>query len=243
MGRFIFCACAVECLFLSTLLPVVFGFVRNVGLPLQRTRESYLSSSFLRPFATTTGENQDEFRDGENSRRQLFKHAATVGMGLLAGSLNSEEALAAPPIAIIAEELGYFPVTNSANETVYIPKRIKRQSSDQAIQLARKLRESGAVMYTAFWCPHCARQRELWGREAFAELRNVECAPKGYNAQPGICFAKQVDGYPTLILGNGKVISGERDLADLAKEIGFKGFQEKLETNIPPPLGSSACKQ
>ena len=100
----------------------------------------------------------------------------------------------APPIAIIAEELGYFPVTNSKDETVYVPKRIQRKSSDQAVALARKLRESGAVLYTAYWCPHCARQRELWGREAWKELRNVECAPKGFNAQPGICMAKYVDG-------------------------------------------------
>lgn len=149
---------------------------------------------------------------------------------------------AAPPIAVIAEELGYFPVTNADHETIYVPKRIKRESSDQAIQLARKLRESGAVVYTAFWCPHCARQKELFGREAWKEVRNVECAPKGYNAQPGICLAKQVDGYPTMILGNGKRISGERSLSDIAREVGFNGFKDDLETNVPPPLGSSACR-
>ena len=81
-----------------------------------------------------------------------------------------------------------------ADKTVYVPKRIQRESSDQAVALARKLRQSGAVLYTAYWCPHCARQRELWGSEAWKELRNVECAPKGFNAQPGICMAKSVDG-------------------------------------------------
>ena len=123
--------------------------------------------------------------------RQTLEATAILGAATCWGPLSAGSA---PPIAIIAEELGYFPVTNSKDETVYVPKRIQRKSSDQAVALARKLRESGAVLYTAYWCPHCARQRELWGREAWKELRNVECAPKGFNAQPGICMAKYVDG-------------------------------------------------
>lgn len=156
--------------------------------------------------------------------------------------LQPQTAEAAPPIAVIAEELGYFPVTNTKNETVYVPKRIKRQSSEQAVQLAKKLTESGAVTYTAFWCPHCQRQKELWGQEAWKQLRNIECSPKGYNAQPGLCLAKRVDGYPTMILGSGKRLSGELSLSAVAKELGYKGFNEDLETNVPPALGSSACK-
>jgi hypothetical protein len=31
-------------------------------------------------------------------------------------------------------------------------------------------------------------------------------------------------------------------LADSAKAIGFSGFREELEENLPPPLGSSSCK-
>jgi hypothetical protein len=133
------------------------------------------------------------------SRRNLgrtFVGRITGIFGLGAVLLESTvpTASAAPPIAVIAEELGYFPVSDANQETVYVPKRIRRESTDQAIQLARQLRASGAVSYTAFWCPHCARQRELWGREAWKELQNLECASKGYNAQPAVCFAKQVDG-------------------------------------------------
>ena len=45
-----------------------------------------------------------------------------------------------------------------------------------------------------------------------------------------------------MILGNGKRISGEQSLADVAKEVGFKGFRQELETNLPPLLGSAACR-
>jgi hypothetical protein len=179
------------------------------------------------------------FRVNRRSFAQVF---ASVVTGISTGLLKQEKASAAPPFAIIAEELGYFPVTNSKGETVNVPKRINRASSEQALKLATALKEKGAVVYTAYWCPHCARQKELFGREAWHQLiPNVECAPKGYNSQSNLCFAKHVDGYPTWVVG-GKDISGERPLADIAKAIGFSGFREELEENLPPPLGSSSCK-
>lgn len=49
-------------------------------------------------------------------------------------------ASAAPPIAIIAEELGYFPVTNRHGKTTYVPARVKRSSTDQAVLLAKYLK-------------------------------------------------------------------------------------------------------
>jgi hypothetical protein len=45
-----------------------------------------------------------------------------------------------------------------------------------------------------------------------------------------------------MILGNGKRLSGELSLSELAKEVGFRGFREELETDLPPSLGSTACK-
>lgn len=153
---------------------------------------------------------------------------------------------AAPPVSVIAEELGYFPITktSSSGETVRImvPKRISRTSSTQAIRLAEFLKTKDTTVFTAYWCPHCARQRELFGREAWAILRNVECSPGGYQANPAICLKNQVDGYPTWKIGK-QVIGGERDLADIAKAVGFVGFDPALEENVPPPLGSSQCRQ
>ena len=183
--------------------------------------------------------------DRRSSVTKLVQWAGLGSLSLLAAAITlPTSAQAAPPIAIIAEELGYFPVTNSQGTTVYVPKRIQRESSAQAMQLAQALQDQGAVIYTAYWCPHCARQKELFGRQAWSLIRrNVECAPQGYNAQPAVCVANKVDGYPTWVLKNGKRISGERPLSVLAKEIGYTGsFDEELEQNVPPPLGSSACK-
>ena len=179
---------------------MVSAFCTSAARSLAATRDTRPSedSSSCCLLASANEEHQQANNDNltaalsSTSRRNFAAQlGGIVGASLLA---PSDEVQAAPPIAIIAEELGYFPVTNAEKETVYVPKRIQRESTEQAVQLARQLRASGAVSYTAYWCPHCARQRELWGRQAWNELRNVECAPKGYNAKPAICLAKNVDG-------------------------------------------------
>ena len=171
------------------------------------------------------------------NRRQLLQSGASL---LVAAAATA--ARAAPPIAIIAEELGYFPVTNKAGETVYIPKRVQRESSDQATELARRLRQQGVVMAGTYWCPHTSRQKELFGREAWQNINYVECSSKGYNGNAGYCLTNKVEGYPTWVFKNGKQISGERPLSLLAQEVGMTNFREELETNLPA-LPGSACKQ
>ena len=93
-------------------------------------------------------------------RRDFLSRICLGAAGLATASLvspilgsgtatNQQVAQAAPPIAVIAEELGYFPVQNRAGDLVYVPKRVQRESSDQAIELAKKMSEKGAVMYGA----------------------------------------------------------------------------------------------
>jgi len=202
--------------------------------------------SSLETNVTDIYDSDDAPFDTVHRRSFLSRIGLAITTGLAVMQLpdqrnSNNEALAAPPIAVIAEELGYFPVTSSKNgETMYIPKRVQRASSEQAIALAKKLADKGVVMYGAFWCPHCARQKELFGREAFQYITYVECAPRGYSAQPLICNSKNVDGYPTWVFRDKTVLSGERPLDDFAKQVNFK-FDPKLEKNVPPPLGGGSC--
>jgi hypothetical protein len=100
-----------------------------------------------------SSDSSDDNGEQTPLRRILFSFLgkSVVGGALLLSSttLQHQAAWAAPPIAVIAEELGYFPVQNKAGEVVYVPRRIQRQSSDQAIELAQKLSQAGAVMYGA----------------------------------------------------------------------------------------------
>jgi glutaredoxin len=98
---------------------------------------------------------------------------------------------------------------------------IQRPSSRQEIGLAQHLRKIGARMYSAYWCPFCQRQKELFGREAFAQIDHVECDPKGENARPQLCQAAGVRGYPTWVI-RGRSYPGLRSLEQLAAISGYK---------------------
>ena len=112
----------------------------------------------------------------------------------------------------------------------------------QLIELSKLLQDKGVVMAGTYWCPHTTRQKELFGKEAFTNIRYIECAPKGYNSNPMFCIAKQIDGYPTWIFPDGTQISGERPLSVLASAVGMKNFNDNIEQNVPPLLGSESCK-
>ncbi|MCP9809831.1 vitamin K epoxide reductase family protein [Cyanobium sp. HWJ4-Hawea] len=94
-------------------------------------------------------------------------------------------------------------------------------STPQAVALAEHLSATGAVMYSAYWCPHCHEQKELFGREATAKLKVIECAADGQNSQKALCEAKKIDGFPSWEI-NGKLDSGVKPLAKLADLSGFK---------------------
>ena len=179
------------------------------------------------------------FEGSEVSRRQwLHQSLATIVGTTFVGNLGVDSATAAPPIEVIAEELGYFPVQNRNGELVYVPQRVKRASTDQAVELAKRMTEKGISMYGAYWCPHCSRQKELFGAEAWSYIDYVECSPKGYGFK-GMC--KNVDGYPTFMDKRRKVnFSGERSLADLAQQVGFTAFDPSLEGEVP--MVGTACK-
>ena len=99
---------------------------------------------------------------------------------------------------------------------------VQAESSPAKLELAEFLTSSGARMYTAYWCPHCHEQKELFGRQATEKLTVIECAPDGRNSQKALCDAKKIEGYPTWEI-NGKLDSGVKPLQKLAELSGYKG--------------------
>jgi uncharacterized membrane protein len=99
---------------------------------------------------------------------------------------------------------------------------VQAVSSPAKIALADHLTAAGARLYTAYWCPHCHEQKELFGREASARLTVIECAPDGRNSQKALCDQKKIDGYPTWEI-NGKLDSGVKQLPRLADLSGYRG--------------------
>ncbi|MEM9264843.1 MAG: hypothetical protein AAGA46_04910 [Cyanobacteria bacterium P01_F01_bin.13] len=96
-------------------------------------------------------------------------------------------------------------------------------------QLAEYLSSAGAKMYGAYWCPHCARQKQLFGRAAEL-LPYVECDIRGVNAQVDLCNAIGINAYPTWQI-NGAFYLGTQPLNRLAIISGFEETSDQVDIN------------
>jgi hypothetical protein len=81
------------------------------------------------------------------------------------------------------------------------------------------IKDSGALFYGAFWCPHCNNQKKEFGDSAYL-LPYVECSQPDGKGQLDICKQSGIKGYPTWVFKDGSRQSGEVKLSDLAVRTG-----------------------
>lgn len=139
-------------------------------------------------------------------RGQLIFRSVLVGLLVLLAGLGWSAAVGRPESSLAKG--APIPVASS--------------STPGTIALAEHLTRSGARMYSAYWCPHCHEQKELFGKEAAAKLTVIECAPDGLDSQEALCRSKNIQGYPSWEI-DGKLDSGVKPLARLAEMSGYKG--------------------
>jgi thiol-disulfide isomerase/thioredoxin len=96
---------------------------------------------------------------------------------------------------------------------------------------AQCLKDEGATFYGAFWCPHCQRQKALFGSAA-SKLPYVECSTPDGQGQLQVCIDKEITNYPTWEFADGSRLTGERSLAELAEK-----------TSCQLPSGGSAPEE
>lgn len=140
---------------------------------------------------------------------QLFFSGIIVGVLVLIATLG-----------VYANVNGAPGGTSTANGNV--GPAVTTTSGQAEIALAQHLQASGAKMYSAYWCPHCHEQKQLFGQQAMASLPYVECAPDGANAQTALCQEKGIPGFPTWEI-DGQFYSGTRTLNELAQLSGYQG--------------------
>ena len=99
--------------------------------------------------------------------------------------------------------------------------RVTSESTQESIEFAKYLKNKGVVKYSAYWCPNCLNQSELFGKQAYKELNVVECANDGKNSQTQLCIDKKIKGFPTWEI-NGKLILGVLTLKELSILTGYK---------------------
>lgn len=85
---------------------------------------------------------------------------------------------------------------------------------------AQCLTDKGAKMYGAWWCPHCAAQKEIFG-SSFSKVNYVECSPNGSKTFSQMCQdTPGFNGTPTWIFSDGSALSGEQTLQALGDKTG-----------------------
>lgn len=145
---------------------------------------------------------------------QLFFTGFVVGMLVLVGTL------------------GVYANVNNPRAATGGDYAITTDSGASEVALAQHLKTVGAKMYGAFTCPHCQNQKHLFGQEAASQLNYIECHPEGKNAQPELCEAAKIQGFPTWEI-NGQFYQGEKTLQELADLSGYQGsrnFQNAPES-------------
>jgi uncharacterized membrane protein len=153
-------------------------------------------------------------------RGQLFFTGIIVGMITLIGALGVYANVNNPVANGSADNSIVQPPAGRPPSNAGWP--ISTSSGEAEIALAQHLTAVGAKNYSAYWCPHCHEQKELFGREAVSEIDYVECDPSGKNPRPQLCQAAQIPGYPTWII-NGEQYPGVRSLSELAALSGYQG--------------------
>ena len=109
---------------------------------------------------------------------------------------------------------------NLSNEKV--SPQITTVSSRGKINFAKYLYDNNIVMYSAYWCPHCNDQKQLFGKKAVEELIIVECAKDGKDNQYKLCQEKGIEGFPSWEINN-QIYSGTRSLNELAEMTNYDG--------------------
>ena len=84
---------------------------------------------------------------------------------------------------------------------------------------AKCLAAKQAKMYGLYWCPHCAEQKEMFGK-AFQYVPYVECAIKGSRELAPACTAAKVKLFPSWQFGATPPKEGVFQMQELSDKTG-----------------------
>ncbi len=110
-------------------------------------------------------------------------------------------------LLIIISVLTVFAFTSCKSEPV----------DGQYAKVAQCLSEKGVKFYGAYWCGHCANQKELFGDD-FKYVDSYECDARGKEANPEACAEAGIQAYPSWFFPGQGVITGTRPIEELAKK-------------------------
>lgn len=84
---------------------------------------------------------------------------------------------------------------------------------------AQCLTDKEVKFYGAYWCPHCATQKEMFG-SSFQYVNYVECSLPNKAGQTEVCIQAKIESYPTWEFDDGSRVTGVQSLQQLALQSG-----------------------
>jgi glutaredoxin len=110
------------------------------------------------------------------------------------------------------------------------------------MKLARALKREHVTMYGTHWCGFCNRERQAFGKEAFALVDYVECDAGGVGGDPQRCYDAGVEAYPSWIVGSSQKDGSAPPSKDAKRATGAQGLDglERLVGLPSPPLAAPA---
>lgn len=107
-------------------------------------------------------------------------------------------------------------------------------------EFAQCLKDQGAQFFGAFWCPHCQKEKAMFGSSK-KYLPYVECStPDGQN-RTQVCIDNKIEGYPTWTFKNPIVLSTSVDpvMENAVEGSSFKDWIFMLENGESVRVASS----
>lgn len=101
------------------------------------------------------------------------------------------------------------------------------------------LGEKGATFYGAFWCPHCAEQKALFGTSAKL-LPYTECSTPDSKGVTPVCQEAGITSYPTWQYPDGSRTTGVQTLAALAEKTGCPISSETSASSVSTDIGGTS---
>ena len=102
--------------------------------------------------------------------------------------------------------------TESWSSVAPTPQSLPSSTAEQR-GLSQHLKSIGALFYGAHWCPACARQKALFGKQALQTLPYVECDQVPQDRER--CQAAGIKAFPTWVLNGKERLEGVQSLDEL----------------------------
>src|SRR5271154_852704 len=96
---------------------------------------------------------------------------------------------------------------------------LRRKQSSHLDAFAHCLSDKQAKMYGAYWCPHCADQKEMFG-SSFQYVPYVECGVPGSHDEAQVCKDAGIKHFPTWQFADPERVEGTLALQTLAAKTG-----------------------